>query len=311
MELLFRRKCTQSHQAFFVWKKNKQHMSLVRKIIVGLTILFGSLSAFSQANENNASETMADDGKGWIFGLNFGMYYPSKYTAAYYNGESYNENNAKYVMSNYYWYQEIYNALKAHDSIMIYGLPHNMHYKIAMQPGLFAQYGFNKSFALVLEFNYMKLKADDAIVFLVDPKPYATEPDLRLYKIRGLEKRVYADIGLKRSFQRSERLTYFVMGGININSTKVQKSSFYVEEHEYSMINQYGNQFYIPGGNNQTFNVYQGGIGYGVFGGVGATMRFGNSIYIEPGITAHWVKIKLTSYESMRPGGGAYLRFLF
>ncbi len=278
-------------------------------IILFLTVLPG-MKAIAQPEDGPDIE-ISKDGKGWVFGLNVGVYYPSKNTAAYYDGNSANENNVKYVMSNYYWYQEIFFALGAYDSILIDGLPQNMHYKLAIQPGLYAQYSFNPRLALVIQFNYMRLKADDAISFEVDPKPYATEPDLRLYPMRGVEERVYADIGLKRSIPRNEKLSWFLTGGLNVNSTKVKKCSFYVEGKEYSMINLYGNNGYIPNSNSQTYNVYQGGIGVGMYAGGGATITFGNNVYIEPGITVHWLKVNLNRYKDMNPGMGVYIRFLF
>lgn len=258
------------------------------------------------------------DGKGWVFGLNVGTYYPSKKTASFYSGNAENVNNVNYVMSNYYWYQEIFHALEAHDSLVIKGLPQNMHYKIAMQPGLYAQYSFNPRLALIIEFNYMRLKVNDVIVFDVDPpRDYLGEHDLRLFPMRGVEERVYADIGLKHSFPKSEKLTFFATGGLNVNSTKVKKNSFYIidkltgTEREYSMINVYGNNGYIPNSNMQTYTVYQGGIGLGMFAGGGATLTFGNAIVIEPGLTAHWLMVKLERFKDMNPGLGAYIRFMF
>jgi hypothetical protein len=215
-------------------------------------------------------------------------------------------------MSNTNWYNDIYKALVAHDTIFVSGLPENMHYKPALNPGIYAQYYFNTKLALVIQFNYMQLKTNDVIIFEVDPKqPVATNPDLRLYPMRGIEERIYADIGLKRSFLKNERLSWFMMGGLNVNSTKVKKCSFYVEETEYNMVNIYGNLSYIPNSNMQTYKVYQGGIGFGMHLGVGTTLTFADRIFIEPGITAHWLMVNLDRYKNMNPGVGAYVRFLF
>lgn len=281
------------------------------------TAFFMNQPLFAQNDEQvYEDETIIDDGRGWSFGLNVGVYYVSKYTANYYNGSDANENNVKYVLATDYWYRQIFDMLDANDSISV-TLPTDMRYKMALRPGLYGQYNFNQTFALVIEFNFMRLKAEDAIVFEVDPKPYATEPDNRIFGIRGIEERVYADIGLKRTFPKEENLSYFVTGGLNVNSTKVQKSSFFVEDkeglvtEEFSMINVHGNDSYVPNSNMQTFNVYQGGIGVGMYAGGGATFRFANSIFVEPGITAHWLMVKLKGYNNMRPGVGAYVRFLF
>jgi len=285
---------------------------LVKTLILSLLSTIAVATSFAQTDDANIEIDNSKDGKGWILGLNVGVYYPSKNTAAYYNGKSGNVNNVKYVMSNYYWYQDIFHALGAHDSISVAGLPENMHYKLAMQPGLYAQYCFNSTLALMIEFNYMKLKTDDVITFEVDPpKDYLGNPDLRLYPMRGVEERIYADIGIKRTYPKTDKLSYFVMGGVNVNSTQVKKSSFYVEEVEYSMINVYQDGGYVPNSNSQTYNVYQGGIGVGGFAGVGTALTFANSIVIETGITAHWLMVKLEDYRNMNPGIGAYIRFMY
>ena len=292
----------------------------MKRLIIPLILLqliaISSLKVFAQSEPGIGDVDFSNDGRGWSFGLNVGVYYPSKNTANYYNGSSSNENKTAFVMSNYTWYNEIFYALGAHDSISVTG-PENMHYNLAMQPGLYAQYSFNPQMALVIEFNYMKLKANDAITIDVDPpQDYLGNHDLRLFPMRGVEERVYANIGIKRSFPKTDKLTWFFTGGVNVNSTKVKKSSFFVEDinrvqKEYSMINVYGNNQFIPNSNMQTFNVYQGGIGFGLFGGGGASLKFANSVVIEPGITAHWLMVKLEHYRNMNPGIGAYLRFMF
>lgn len=270
-----------------------------------------ALKGYAQTEGENAEIEYTNDGKGWVFGLNMGVYYPSKYTAAYYNGAATNENNVKFILSNTYRYDELFLALDAHDSIMVSGLPQNMHYKLAMQPGIYAQYCFSPKIALVIQFNYLRLKANDVIIFDVDPpQDYLGNHDLRLFPMRGVEERIYADIGIKQSFPKSEKLSFFAMGGLNVNSTQVKKSAFYVEEKEYSMINNYIGS-YVPGGNSQTVNIYQGGVGIGIFASGGVSLTFNNGIVLEPGFTAHFLKVKLNGYKNMSPGFGTSIRFLF
>ena len=100
------------------------------------------------------------------------------------------------------------------------------------------------------------------------------------------------------------------MGWVNVNSTSVKKCSFYLENVEYNMINIYGDNSYVPNSNIQSFNVYQGGIGVGMFASAGAALNF-NGIVIEPGITAHWLIVNLDGYQNMNPGIGANVRFMF
>lgn len=286
-------------------------MSGILKFIISFSLVAVSLMpTFAQNEDEKAEEIYSAEGKGWVFGLNVGVYYPSKKTAAYYNGKSNNENNAALLFDNPYRYQEFFNLLNAHDTISIYGFPENMHYKLALQPGIYAQYCFNPTTSLIIEFNYMRLKVNDVLVIEVDPKPFATEPDLRLWPMRGIEERIYADIGLKKTFPKSEKLSYFLMGGLNVNSTQVKKCSFYIDETEYSMINNIEGS-YVPNGNNQTVNVYQGGIGIGMFASGGVSLTFPGGIVVEPGLNTHLLMVKLKGYKNMNPGIGANLRFIF
>jgi len=246
---------------------------------------------------------------GLQFGLNFGYYSPSKYTANFYNGSAGNLNNANWVVSNKYLYQQIYDTLLATDTVLLSGLPSNMHYKISMMPGIYAQYTLNKQYAICISINYMKLVAQDAITFEVDPKTYNTNPDLRMFTIIGQEQRVYIDLGIKRFFKISDKTELFAIGGLNMNDTKVIKSSFFVGKTEYSMINTYGNVNYVPNSNIQSFNITEGGIGFGLYLSGGATFHFGN-ITFEPGFNAHYINVHLNGYEKFSPGGGLYIRFI-
>jgi hypothetical protein len=288
----------------------------IKTLIFSLFLVLAVLPTFAQNEKADIEIDNSRDGRGWTFGLNVGVYYPSKKTAAFYNGDSKNINNVNYVMSNYYLKQQILKLLNENAisttkiEVADDGLPQNMHYKLALQPGLYAQYCFNSKLSLIIEFNYMKLKANDVIVFELDSLSYATNAKQLLCPIRGVEERVYADIGLKRTYPKSEKLSYYMMGGLNVNSTKVKKSSFYVLEQEFDMIDRYNGVPYVPNSGMQTFNVYQGGIGVGMFAGVGASLNF-NGIVIEPGITAHWLMVNLDGYQSMNPGIGANLRFMF
>jgi hypothetical protein len=245
--------------------------------------------------------------RGFEFGLNFGVYMPSKYSANYYNGSEKNRNNTKWVLTNDIFYDTIFNRLNAIDTIYIKdGWPTNMHYKMSMMPGLYGQYTFNDQYALYFDFNYVKFITQDALVFTI-PLPYLSNPKQVLCPIRGEEERVYFDIGLRRNFPVSEKISYFLIGGLNVNNATVVKSAFYVDEKEFSIINNYINGVYV-GPNAQTFNIKQGGIGWGMYFSGGASFHFGNMVF-EPGINAHFVNVNLEGYKKYRPGAGVYIRF--
>ncbi len=255
------------------------------------------------------SAAQSSESRGFEFGINFGVYVPSKYNANYYNGSEKNLNNTQWVLKQDVFYDTIFNRMNAIDTVYIQedGWPTNMHYKLAMMPGIYGQYTFNELYSLYFDFNYMKLVTQDALVFTM-PLPYASEPKQVLCPIRGEEERVYFDIGIRRNFPVSEHMSYFMIGGLSVNNTTVLKSAFYVDEKEFSIINNYINGIYV-GPNTQTLNIKQGGIGWGLYYSAGLSLKFGEMVF-EPGINANFVNVNLPGYnKKYRPGAGIFVRF--
>ena len=247
----------------------------------------------------------------WNFGINVGAYHANNYMANYYNGNPQNIDNVQYVMSNPYWYQDIKNALGSRDTVVVDQYPTTMHYNITMMAGFMLRYNINKKWGVCLDVNYTQLKADAAVTFTVDPTPYLSFQDIRLIPIRGVEKRVHIDLLLQRNFPLRSKIYFFVQGGVNINYTEVTKSSIFIESQEYSMINNYGSQSYVPGSNQQQFQVTQGGFGLGgaLHGGIGIPLAgiFG----VEPGGFINYNNVNLTGYPAYKISYGFYLRLLF
>ena len=246
----------------------------------------------------------------WQFGLDFGMYAANNAPANFYNGSETNVNRLSYVMTNQYWYQNIKNALKANDTVIINGLPSRMSYKIALMGGLFVRFNFNKRNGLCLQANYAQLKADNAITVLVDPKTYLTIPDLRTYPIEGVEYRVMMDLIYQRTFVLKSKINLFIQAGPAFNYTRVTKSSVFFEGTEYSMINIYGNQYYVPNTSLQENQVIEGGLGYGLMFGGGAGFPLTDYFAVEPGFYFHYNNVALQGYNQYGLSFGLYLRIL-
>ena len=83
---------------------------LVKTFVLFLLAVVPGIATYAQSDNSKLEVDYTKEGRGWVFGLNVGVYYPSKATAAYYNGKSSNKNNVDYVMSNHYWYQDIFHA---------------------------------------------------------------------------------------------------------------------------------------------------------------------------------------------------------
>ncbi|MFH1297045.1 MAG: hypothetical protein ABIJ04_07210 [Bacteroidota bacterium] len=245
----------------------------------------------------------------WEFGLNFGAYFPNKYSANFYNGDSGNVNNVNYVMANKYWYQEIKQLLRASDTVFVSGYPTNMHYQVAFTGGLFARFNFNRKNGIFLEANYTQLKATDAITLVVDPPSFPTFRDVRTAPIQGKEARVLINLAYQRSFPLKSKIYFFLQGGGMMCYTQVVKSVFIVEEREYNLIDVYGGLGY-NGYNSQVFNVHQNAFGFGLYLGAGAGLPLTEMFGLEPGFTMQYYPANLKGYPDSKPSFAAYLRIL-
>ena len=281
-------------------------MKTIRSVLF-LFLLTLTLPALAQDEEGNTKPTV----NRWNFGINFGVYDAHKYPASYYNGFYTNENNIGYVMSNYYWYQDIKNALGASDTVIVTEYPADMNYKFAMMAGLFIRCNLNLNWGVCLDVNYTQLKAEDVVTFEVDPAPYLTYPDYRYIPIRGVEQRVHLDLTVQRNFRLKNRIYFFLQGGLNLNYSRVLQSSIYVEDREYNLVNIYGSQTYVPGLSLQEYTVNQGGVGYGGMVSVGAGIPLADMFGIEPGFIFNYNNVALEGYNEFRPSFGINLRLLF
>jgi len=288
-------------------KNSFNHFNYIQIAIASflLIVIFLPLSIKAQLGE----EDLQDIG-GLQFGLDFGLYLPNKYPANYYNGSDGNLNNIKYVFGNKYQYDELYLALNAADTFFLKQCPTNMRYPATASAGLYISYNFDRSTAVYLQFNYVKLKPHDAFTVEVDPKEYLTNPDLRLFSISGEEERINIDLGYSRAFRLFDNIDIIGETGIALNDIKVLKSRIFIENKEYSLINVYGKNSYIPNSNMQTYDITQGGIGIGLHGGAGIRFNFSESFGLQPGFTLYWNNVNLEGYKDMRFSSFFYLRFI-
>ena len=182
--------------------------------------LFISFHLFAQDKTNHGKKSKTKSSKEknedeenkvvhWNFGVNIGGYAANKFPAGFYSGSPQNVNTFNYILLNHDWYREIYNNLKAIDTVLVGGYPSNMHYSLAMMGGLFLRYNLDRKNGICLDANYCQLKATDAITLEVDPDPYSLKPaDIRLCPVQGKEYRVNIDLAYQRNFPLKSRITF-------------------------------------------------------------------------------------------------------
>ncbi len=270
-----------------------------------------SASKIHQTREKDKEEE-EDPFPRFEFGINFGTYLANKYTAAFYSGRDGNVNTVSYVMKNTFWYREIRDALgaSASDTVILRELPGNMNYSATLMGGLFLKYNITRLDGIFLQANYSRLNTDGSFTVEVTPQGY-TFPDIRVCGIHGREERLNFDLGYHRKFPvYKKKMNLFLQGGVNMNYVQVQKAYINFNDKEFSIINIYGSQYYVPGSNLQEVQNRQGGIGYGLILGGGMGFTFTPQIGLEVGGYMNYVRVNLEDYHDLKPSYAIYLRFM-
>jgi len=280
--------------------------------LIGLIVLLMSVQ-FSPsliAQESYTSDNCINR-SGFEYGVMGGIFMANNKTADFYSGKPENENSVDYLMSNSYRYNEIKQLVDFHDTLFVLEYPGKMSYSPAFSFGLFVKYDFNCHTGIYAQFSYVKLNSNDVVTFEVDPKEYLTEPDIRLFPIKGVEERNMLDLGISHAIGLNKNARMTIGGGISMNNTLVNESAIYIEEKKYSLVNIYGNRPYVPGTNQQSYEIRQGGIGFGIYGNVGARLEFSPTIAIEPGVIVHLMKVNLEEHADFLPQYNFYLKLIF
>lgn len=250
--------------------------------------------------------------KGWEFIGNFGGYWGNKYQASFYNGKASNVNNVNYVLGNSYWHDEIKNLLMTYanrDSFVLSQLPESMHYSTTMHVGFGVRYNFNPMWAFNLEFNFAKLTAKDFITFEVFPS-YDNESHSYLqYPIWGIETRTNIQAGVVHTFNVGKKIRPFFELGLVATNTIVKESKITIEEKDYNLVNIYSGN-YLPGTNQQEYQIRQGGIGVGGYLDGGVKFIFNDFVSMELYAALYYQQINLEGYNSFKMQESAMLRLV-
>jgi len=274
-------------------------------------VVSGMFNDVFAQNETYSSPEQCAERSGLEYGVLAGIYISGGQTAGFYSGKPENENNVNFIFSNKYWRDEIWQLLGANDTFFVREYPQNMRYTPAFSFGMFAKYDLNCHTGIYLQFSYAKLRAKDMVTIEVDPKDYLTEPDIRLCPILGTEERNMVDLGFNHAFGNNKIARFTIGGGINMNNSLVKEHVIRIGDKPFNLVNVYGNNQYIPGGTQQSYEIRQGGIGFGIFGTIGARLEFSPLIAIEPGVTVYYKQIKIDPGNGFTPHFNFYVRLCF
>jgi hypothetical protein len=307
------------------------------KFVILFLLTLSQYFTFNLSAQENVSEMNLT---GWRFGINIGVYFANKESAGFYNGRPENENNIQWVLDNKYWYEEIRQELNSHQILKnpddipyewqgeynIWRAENNvapgdttkwwiyypdLKYKTPISPGFYLKYNFNNTTGIFIQSNYSKQKTKGIFQMVIDSINYVANPALRAGYIEGVEERVTIDIGISKFYPVAKFLSVQIETGFHMNSTKVKSHNIWIGSRQYTLVNRYGNTPYVPNSGMMPYDVYQGGIGLGIFFTGGIKFTPTPNVSIDPGLTFYYKKVNLTGYEGFSMDFYPFVRLIF
>lgn len=278
-----------------------------------LLLLSGSLAAQREPVVSNHEPD--EPAGGWAFGLNLGMIMPSNYTANFYNGSENNENSLSRILDNKYYKEQIVKYIGY--NYTGWDIPKAMPYKIAMSVGIHIRYGLDENHGFFTQVSYHKLQATDIFLLQLDvPQATNIDPTYIECPIVGEEERTHIDLGYYKEIPLGEKIKLNIELGINVNNTLVKSNKILVKNPsttdaglEYSI--KYDGEHplgeYDPG---NVYDIRQGGIGFGGFGGGHLRFMFSRKISFDPGFNLYFSKIALDGYSDLKPQLSVFVRII-
>jgi len=225
----------------------------------------------------------SDERKGFRFGLNMGMYFPSKVSANYYNGSGFYNNNIDPNGVRMYSIEERLNLTPQETQyITSYfnatgfqfprdAYPTAMRYNGGFNIGFQTAYDFNNKSSLVFDLNVCKVKAYDRFTMQLNGTSAQQngQTDIRIFNIQGNEQRLNLALGYRTGWALSGNGLYFMQFGGSMLGTKVINNVAILADRNYELIIGAANPAQMINYQPQT------GIGFGYYFSTGFFLPLG------------------------------------
>ena len=224
-----------------------------------------------------------DERKGFRFGLNMGMYFPSKVSANYYNGDGFYNNNIDPNGVRMYSIEERLNLTPQETQyITSYfnatgfqfprdAYPTAMRYNGGFNIGFQTAYDFNNKSSLIFDLNVCKVKAYDRFTMQLNGTSAQQngQTDIRIFNIQGNEQRLQLGLGYRTGWALSGNGLYFMQFGGSMLGTKVINNVAMLADRNYELIIGAANPAQMINYQPQT------GIGFGYYFSTGFFLPLG------------------------------------
>jgi len=253
--------------------------------------------------------------KGFDFTIGGGIFFGSKYNAAYYSGKPDNECPLNYVFNNKYWYDDINQKVKDNypyidDSLYLKDYPDNVAYKISMSISLGAKYKFNKNWGVSLHYTFSRLTASAPFFLYFDAPPNNDRYNYVEEYLVAKEDRSMIDLSVSCLFHPHKILKPFIEMGVQFNYVKVKSFNAYIEDTPFNLLDIYGGANYVPGVQLLENKPIYGGAGYGFVAAVGLKMAFNKFISLDPCFYLAASSVHLTGYTNVALNYGLQVRIV-
>ena len=288
-----------------------------------LLVLNGRKTIIAQAETESTPVHFKDTvwyDKGFDFYIGGGMFFANKYNANYYNGRADNECNLHYVFDNRYWRDDIleevvknYSYISTSDSIYYReeDLPRQMNYKIKMGISLGVRYKISDGWAVSLSYSLTRLVASDQFLLSyhsVSGNQY-DQPIMILY---GKEDRSLFDLSGSYVTHFSRIVRPFFELGVQFNYAEAK--TFYTQlqkgSQQYTLLDPYGGESYVPGAQMTTYKVHYGGPGFGASAALGVKFVFNKTVSIDPTFYVSASRLGMKGYKDIALSYAALIRIV-
>lgn len=248
------------------------------------SFLFISLCYLSLLFSNVFAQD-SDERKGFRFGLNMGMYFPSKVSANYYNGSGFYDNNIDPNGVRMYSIEERLNLtpqetqyITSYFNATGFQFPYDayptaMRYSGGFNIGLQTAYDINNKSSFIFDLNVCKVKAYDRFTMqMIGTSAQVNgQNDIRIFNIEGNEQRLNVALGYRTGWALSGNGLYFMQFGGSMLGTKVVNNIAHVADRNYELIIGAANPAQMINYRPQT------GIGFGYYFSTGFFLPLGTN----------------------------------
>ena len=283
------------------------------KAILFIPLLIIQLQTFIvNAQDESVDETTSVEykgAKGFHLGFYLGAFFPDKKSTVVYDGYGYDENGNKRDFSNSFMYRKIIQENDPANGITDRiatelgvvnhedwrfnegDMPTNLKYSTGFLFGLAMHYGIDNQQAIIANLNFAKLRVVGN--FTIETRNSFNQQlqgwTNNQFAIVGGEQRMLVQLGYSRILGKSEKLNFFIEGGLCLNNAKVEKNFVQINSLEIDLTNF---DQHSQGLSTLYYEQYTG-WGFGGFAGIGLNLTMNPKYTIQILYTPTYEKVNL------------------